>query len=143
MPLTSSPTQLRQSHGQQHRTFSSQQFQQPQSRPSQNSVQHRKEPKLTSYSGDIPFRSYKVKLNILAEQAGWDNDTRLAKLVEVLEGQALTFFSCLPSEIRSDYLLVSKKFKARFWPPEPPRTARNKLKNIWMKPKETLEEFAE
>ena len=54
-----------------------------------------RDPKLTKYDGKIPWWAYEVKLQLIARQYDWDNETKLTKLVEALEDKALTFFSGL------------------------------------------------
>ena len=78
-----------------------------------------REPKLSKYDGRIPWRVYEVKLMHLAKRHQWDDDTKLAKLVEALEDKALTFFSNLPSNVQVNFELVRKKMNNRFMPQEP------------------------
>ena len=49
------------------------------------------DPKLTKYTGKIPWCAYEVKLDLMATKYNWDEATKLAKLVEALEDVALTF----------------------------------------------------
>ena len=55
-----------------------------------------REPKLSKYDGSIPWRVYEVKLLHLAQRYQWDDDTKVTKLVEALEGRALIFFTIYP-----------------------------------------------
>ena len=102
-----------------------------------------REPKLSKYDGRIPWRVYEVKLLHLAKRYQWDNDTKLAKLVEALEDKALTFFSNLPSNIQVNFGLVRKKMNNRFMPQEPAITVRKQLQTIHQNTEEALEEWAE
>ncbi len=79
----------------------------------------------------------------MAQKHQWDNATKLAKLVEALEDNALTFYSSLDTWNRDDYHFVKQKFNARFGPKEPPHTARNQLSVLQLGAEEGLEEFAE
>ena len=104
---------------------------------------HQRDPKLSKYDGSISWRAYEVKLEHMADQYGWGDDTKLAKLVEALEGKALNYYGALGEAIRSNYWLVRQKFNARFYPREPAGTARNPLSVLTQKDDEELEEFAE
>ena len=75
-----------------------------------------REPKLSKYDGRIPWRVYEVKLMHLAKRHQWDDDTKLAKLVESLEDKALISFSNLPSNLQVNFELVRKKMNNRFMP---------------------------
>ena len=79
----------------------------------------------------------------MAQQYGWDDNKKLAKLVEAIEGKALSYYGALDELIRQNYQQVSLKFNTRFYPQEPTRTARNQLAVLTQKPEEELEEFAE
>ena len=102
-----------------------------------------REPKLSKYDGRIPWRVYEVKLLHLAKRYQWDDDTKLAKLVEALEDKALTFFSNLPSNVQVNFGLVRKKMNNRFMPQEPAITVRKQLQTIHQNTEEALEEWAE
>ena len=102
-----------------------------------------REPKLSKYDGIIPWRVYEVKLMHLAKRHQWDDDTKLAKLVEALEDKALTFFSNLPSNVQVNFELVRKKMNNRFMPQEPAITVRKQLQTIHQNTEEALEEWAE
>ena len=102
-----------------------------------------REPKLSKYDGRIPWRVYEVKLMHLAKRHQWDDDTKLAKLVEALEDKALTFFSNLPSNVQVNFELVRKKMNNRFMPQEPAITVRKQLQIIHQNTEEALEEWAE
>ena len=102
-----------------------------------------REPKLSKYDGRIPWRVYEAKLLHLAKQYQWDNDTKLAKLVEALEDKALTFFSNLPSNVQDNFEVVRKKMNKRFLPQELAITARKQLQTIHQDTDEALEEWAE
>ncbi len=98
---------------------------------------------MTTYNGKIPWWAYEVKLDHMALKHQWDNPTKLAKLVEALEDNALTFYSSLDARNCNDYYFVCQKFNAWFGPKEPPCTARNQLAVLQQGLKEGLEEFAE
>ena len=102
-----------------------------------------REPKLSKYDGRIPWRVYEVKLLHLAKRYQWDDDTKLAKLVEALEDKALTFFSNLPSNVQVNFELVRKKMNNQFMPQEPAITIRKQLQIIHQNTEEALEEWAE
>ena len=102
-----------------------------------------REPKLSKYDGRIPWRVYEVKLMQLAKRYQWDDDTKLAKLVEALEDKALTFFSNLPSNVQGNFEVVRKKMNNRFLPQELAITARKHLQTIHQDTDEALEEWAE
>ena len=102
-----------------------------------------REPNLSKYDGRIPWRVYEVKLMHLAKRHQWDDDTKLAKLVEALEDKALTFFSNLPSNVQVNFDLVRKKMNNRFMPQEPAITVRKQLQTIHQNTEEALEEWAE
>ena len=102
-----------------------------------------REPKLSKYDGRIPWRVYEVKLMHLAKRHQWDDDTKLAKLVEALEDKALTFFSNLPSNVQVNFELVRKKMNNWFMPQEPAFTIRKQLQTIHQNTEEALEEWAE
>ena len=89
-----------------------------------------REPKLSKYDGSIPWRVYEVKLLHLAQRYQWDDDIKLAKLVEALEDRALIFFSNLPSNIQVNFEAVRKKMNNRFIPQEPAITVRKQLQTI-------------
>ena len=101
------------------------------------------EPKLSRYNGSIPWRVFEVKLLHLAQRYQWDNDTKLAKLVESLEGKALTFFSKLPHNVQCNFEVVRKKMNNRFIPHKPAITIRKNLQTIRQNSEEALEEWAE
>ena len=71
----------------------------------------RRDPKLSKYSGSIPWRAYEVKLSLMVQKYQWDDETKLAKLVEALEDKALTF-SSLGEDVHTNYALVRKKMKS-------------------------------
>ena len=102
-----------------------------------------REPKLSKYDGRIPWRVYEVKLLHLAKRYQWDDDTKLAKLVEALEDKALTFFSNLPFNVQVNFELVRKKMNNWFMPQEPAITVRKQLQTIHQNTEEALEEWAE
>ena len=102
-----------------------------------------RDPKLSKYDGSLSWPAYEVKLEHMANQYGWDDGTKLAKLVEALEGKALNYYGTLDEVIRGNYRLVRQKFNARFFPREPARTAHNQLSVLTQKDDEELEEFAE
>jgi predicted nuclease with TOPRIM domain len=102
-----------------------------------------RDPKLSKYDGTVSWEAYEVKLKLMGAQYAWDDQTKLAKLVEALEGAALTFFSKLRLEDREDYRITSEKFGKRFGPRAPPRTARGQLSSAIQKEGESLEEYAE
>ena len=102
-----------------------------------------REPKLSKYDGKISWRVYEVKLLHLAKRYQWDDDTKLAKLVEALEDKALTFFSNLPSNVQVNFGLVRKKMNNRFMPQEPAITVRKQLQTIHQNTEEALEEWAD
>ena len=102
-----------------------------------------REPKLSKYDGRIPWRVYEVKLLHLAKRYQWDDDTKIAKLVEALEDKALTFFSNLSSNVEVNFELVRKKMNNRFMPQEPAITIRKQLQTIHQNTEEALEEWAE
>ena len=79
----------------------------------------------------------------MARKYDWDDDTKLAKLVEALDDKALTFFSNLPPEVQGNFEIVKKKMNNRFIPREPSTTVRKQLQTIQQKPEEALEEWAE
>ena len=102
-----------------------------------------REPKLSKFDGSIPWRVYEVKLLHLAQRCQWDDDTKLTKLVEALEGRALIFFSNLPINVQGNFEVVQKKMNNRFLPKEPAITFRKQLQTIRQKVDERLEEWAE
>ena len=102
-----------------------------------------RDPKLSKNDGSLSWCAYEVKLEHMANQYGWDDGTKLAKLVEALEGKALNYYGTLDEVIRGNYRLVCQKFNARFFPREPAHTARNQLSVLTQKDDEELEEFAE
>ena len=102
-----------------------------------------RQPKLSKYDGRIPWRVYEVKLLHLARKYQWDDDTKLAKLVEALEDKALTFFSNQPLNVQVNFELVRKKMNNRFMPQEPAITVRKQLQTIHQNTEEALEEWAE
>ena len=79
----------------------------------------------------------------LAKRHQWDDDTKLAKLVEALEDKALTFFSNLPSNVQVNFELVRKKMNNWFMPQEPAIIIRKQLQTIHQNTEEALEEWAE
>ena len=102
-----------------------------------------KEPKLSKYDGSIPWRVYEVKLLHLAQRYQWDDDTKISKLVEALEGRALKFFSNLPINVQGNFEAVRKKMNNRFLPKEPAITVQKQLQTIRQNVDERLEEWAE
>ena len=102
-----------------------------------------RDPKLSKYDGSLSWRAYKVKLEHMASQYGWDGGTKLAKLAEALEGKALNYYGTLDEVIWGNYRLVHQKFNARFFPREPAPTAHNQLPVLTQKDDEELEEFTE
>ena len=101
------------------------------------------EPKLSKYHGSIPWRVYEVKLLHLAQRYQWDDDTKLTKLVEALEGRALIFFSNLPIDVQGNFEVVWKKMNNQFLSKEPVITVRKQLQTIRQNVDERLEEWAE
>ena len=97
---------------------------------------------MSNYDGRISFQAYEVKLNRMAQQYHWMGDEKLSKLVEALQDDALQFYGTLPEEVQDDYELISKKFRARFWPQEPSQIVQSQLKVLKQQPEETMEEFA-
>ena len=102
-----------------------------------------KDPKLSKYDGKIPWRAYEVKLMLMARKYDWDDNTKLAKLVEALDDKALTFFSNLAPEVQGNFEVVRRKMNNRFIPREPATTVRKQLQTIQQKAEEALEEWAE
>ena len=102
-----------------------------------------RDPKLSKYDGSLSWHAYEVKLEHMANQYGWDDGTKLAKLVEALEGKALNYYGTLDEVIRGNYRLVRLKFNARFFHREPAHTTHNQLSVLTQKDDEELEEFAE
>ena len=98
------------------------------------------DPKLSKYDGSLSWHAYEVKLEHMANQY---DGTKLAKLVDALEGKALNYYGTLDEVIRGNYRLVRQKFNARFFPREPARTAHNQLSVLTQKDDEEGEEFAE
>ena len=101
------------------------------------------DPKLTKYTGKIPWWAYEIKLDLMTNKYHWDEATKLVKLVEALEDAALTFFSGLPAETHDSYPAVQHKFGAQFGPKEEAQTARNQLTILQQQDGEELKEFAE
>ena len=101
------------------------------------------EPKLSKYDGSIPWRIYEVKLLHLAQRYQWDDDTKLTKMVEALEGRALIFFSNLPINVQGNFEVVRKNMNNRFLPKEPAITVWKQLQTIRQNVDERLEEWAE
>ena len=79
----------------------------------------------------------------MAQKYQWDEETKLAKLVEALEDKALTFFSSLSEDVRNNYALVRKKMNSLFEPQEPPNTVRKQLQILHQEVDESMEEWAE
>ena len=73
---------------------------------------HQRDPKLSKYDGSLPWHDYKVKLEHMAQQYGWDDNKKLAKLVEAIEGKALSYYGALDELICRNYQQVSLKFNA-------------------------------
>ena len=103
----------------------------------------RRDPKLSRYSGNIPWRAYEVKLSLMVQKYQWDEETKLAKLVKALEDKALTFFSSLSEDVRNNYALVQKKMNSHFEPQEPPNTVHKQLQTLHQEVDESMEEWAE
>ena len=101
------------------------------------------DPKLSKYDESLSWHAYELKLEHMANQNGWDDGTKLANLVEALEGKALNYYGTLDEVICGNYRLVCQKFNARFFPREPAHTACNQLSVLTQKDDEELEEFAE
>ena len=78
----------------------------------QQDPHHQRDPKLSKYDGGLPWHDYKVKLEHMAQQYGWDDNKKLAKLVEAIEGKALSYYGALDKLIRQNYQQVSLKFNA-------------------------------
>ena len=76
----------------------------------------------------------------MAQKYRWDEETKLAKLVEALEDKALTFFSNLSADVRTNYELVCKKMNSRFEPREPPNTVCKQLQALHQEVDESMEE---
>ena len=79
----------------------------------------------------------------MVQKYQWDEETKLAKLVEALEDKALTFFSSLSEDVRNNYMLVQKKMNSRFELQEPPNTVRKQLQTLHQEVDESMEEWAE
>ena len=79
----------------------------------------------------------------MAQKYQWDEETKLAKLVEALEDKALTFFSSLSEDVRNNYALVQKKMNSHFEPQEPPNTVCKQLQTLHQEVDESMEEWAE
>ena len=79
----------------------------------------------------------------MAQQYQWTEDEKLSKFVEALQDKALQFYGNLPEEDPDDYQLVSKKFRAWFWPQESSQTIKSQLKVLKQQPNESLEEYVE
>ena len=99
--------------------------------------------KLSKYDGSLSWHAYEVKLEHMANQYGWDDRTKLAKLVEALEGKALNYYGIPDEVIRGNYRLVCQKFNACFFPRESACTDHNQLSVLTQRDDEELEEFAE
>ena len=79
----------------------------------------------------------------MVQKYHWDKETKLGKLVEALEDKALTLFSSLNEDVRSNYMLVQKKMNSCFEPQEPPNTVRTQLQTLHHEVDESMEEWAE
>ena len=79
----------------------------------------------------------------MVQKYQWDEETKLAKLVEALEDKALTFFSSLSEDVHNNYALLQKKMNSRFEPQEPPNTVRKQLQTLHQEADESMEEWAE
>ena len=73
-----------------------------------------RDPKLSKYDGKIPWCAYEVKLKHMAQKYQWDDNTKLAKLVEALDDKALTFFSNLSPKVQGNFEVVRRKMNNRF-----------------------------
>jgi uncharacterized protein (DUF1697 family) len=104
---------------------------------------YRRDPKLTEYTGKVPWRAYETQLNVIADRYAWNSEEKLDKLVQALKEQALIFYSSQPTSVRHSYRRLSEKLNSRFGPKEPPRTAKREMNKIEQLPEEKLEEFAE
>ena len=72
-----------------------------------------------------------------------DNEVKVCKLVEALQGKALDYFESLPKELRLEFESLCSMFEGRFGRQEAPATMRRKLKCITHGVEETLAEFGE
>ena len=79
----------------------------------------------------------------MVQKYQWDDETKLAKLVEALEDKVLTFFSSLGEDVCTNYALVRKKMNTRFEPREPPNTVHKQLQALHQDIDESMEEWAE
>ena len=74
----------------------------------------------------------------MAQKYDWDDDIKLAKLVEALDDKALTFFSNLSPDVQGNFEVVQRKMNNRFTPREPSTTVRKQLQMLQQNPEETL-----
>ena len=79
----------------------------------------------------------------MVQKYQWDDETKLAKLIEALEDKALTFFSSLGEDVHTNYALIRKKMNSCFEPWEPPNTVRKQLQALHQDIDESMEEWAE
>ena len=98
---------------------------------------------LCKYNGSIPWRVYEVKLSSMANYYQWDDRTKLAKLVDAFEGEALSYFSSLSVDEQLNLQVVIQKMNNRFFPKDPAITVRRLLFSISQNPKESLEEWSQ
>ena len=80
---------------------------------------------------------------LMARKYDWDDNTKLAKLVEALDDKALTFFRNLAPKVQGNFEVVRRKMNNRFIPQEPATTVQKQLQTVQQKAEEALEVWAE
>ena len=93
--------------------------------------------------GGIRWKAFHLQLEGIATRYGWDDATRLEKLLLSLRGAALDFYADLPAEDRATYVALARRLNDRFGREDLPITKRFELQEVQQDPDEDLDAFAE
>ena len=97
-------------------------------------------PKLKYYSGDTDWETYKFQFERMAERHGWSKRKMAERLVDCLDGKALSFVKELKLE---SYHQLAKNLARRFGSKDAPAIARSKLDIIKQTVDESVEDFSQ
>ena len=95
------------------------------------------------YDGKTDFNAFLVKFELCGEAYFWSEQDKMLHLVEILEDEALRFFSRQSEEIRRSYELSKQQLIRMFGKHETQPTLRAELAAIRQKEEEDLEKYGQ
>ena len=100
-------------------------------------------PKIQPYDGKDDFRSFLVKIELLAESYEWNENEKLVILVQNLTGKPLDIFSKQKPEDRRSFKITSEKLLRIFGKDDSPPVIRTQLMVIKQNEDELTDDFGQ